>query len=134
VLEHHPARLRDHPLTGERVWYNQFAAHHVATSAWEYPHILRMRPTFRNRIFAQLVRATLAVKRRSPRNMLAYYCTYADGSAIPDADVKGLLGTIRKHRVVFPWQRGDVLAIDNRSVSHGRLPFVGPRKIVACLA
>ena len=125
---------RDHPQTGERVWYNQFAAHHLASSAWEYPRIFRMRPTLRNWIFWQVVRTTVALKRRSPARALAYYCTYADGSAIPDADIKALLGTIWKHKSIFPWQRGDVLAIDNRSVSHGRMPFRGRREVVACLA
>jgi alpha-ketoglutarate-dependent taurine dioxygenase len=125
---------RAHPTTGEPVWYNQFAAHHLASSAWEYPQIFRERPTLRNWLCWQLVRATVAAKRRSPADTLAYYCTYADGSAIPDADIKALLGTIRQHKVMFSWQRGDVLAIDNRSVSHGRMPFHGPRKIVACLA
>ena len=125
---------REHPITGEPVWYNQFAAHHLSSSAWEYPRIFRMRPSLRAWACWQLVRATVALKRRSPAHTLAYYCTYADGSAIPDRDVKALLDTIAKHKVIFPWQRGDVLAIDNRSVSHGRMPFHGARKIVACLA
>jgi alpha-ketoglutarate-dependent taurine dioxygenase len=125
---------RDHPHTGERVWYNQFAAHHLSSSAWEYPRIFRMRPTLRNWIFWQVVRASVALKRRCPTHMLAYYCTYADGSAIPDGDMKALLATIWKHKTMFAWQRGDVLAIDNYSVSHGRMPFKGRREIVACLA
>jgi alpha-ketoglutarate-dependent taurine dioxygenase len=125
---------RDHPGTGERVWYNQFAAHHLASSAWEYPRIFRLRPTLCNWLSWQLVRITVGLKRRSPRSTLAYYCTYADGSEIPDRDMRALLATIWKHTVIMPWQRGDVLAIDNRSVSHGRFPCSGPRQIVACLA
>lgn len=125
---------RVHPETGETVWYNQFAAHHLASSAWTYPRIFRLRPTLHHLLWWQMVRISVAMKRRSPADDLAYYCTYADGAAIPDADVKALLETIWRHTVLTPWRRGDVLAIDNRSVAHGRMPFRGPRQVVACLA
>jgi hypothetical protein len=39
-----------------------------------------------------------------------------------------------RHMVILPWRAGDVLVIDNRSVSHGRLPYRGTRRVVACLA
>lgn len=125
---------RAHPRTGATVWYNQFAAHHLASSAWTYPRIFRMRPTLHHLASWQLVRLTLALKRRSPRDSLAYECTYADGAPIPDGDVKELLATLWRHTVLTPWQRGDVLAIDNRAIAHGRMPFRGPRRVVACLA
>ncbi len=41
---------------------------------------------------------------------------------------------IWKNLVAFQWQLGDVLAIDNRSVSHGRMPYRGPRSIAVCWA
>ena len=125
---------RPHPQTGEPVWYNQFAAHHLSTSAWQYPDIFRLRPTFRNWAAWQLVRATVALKRWSPPATLAFHCTYADGSQIDEADMRVLLRTIWEHTVITPWQSGDVLAIDNRAIAHGRLPFHGPRRIVTCLA
>lgn len=125
---------RTHPESGETVWYNQFAAHHLASSAWTYPRIFRLRPTLHHLAYWQLVRLTVHLKRRSPSASLAYFCTYADGSPIPDADVQALLDTIWRHTVLVPWQRGDVLAIDNRAIAHGRMPFRGPRRVVACLA
>jgi hypothetical protein len=39
-----------------------------------------------------------------------------------------------RHLVPTPWQRGDVVAIDNHSTSHGRLPYEGPRHIAVCWA
>lgn len=125
---------RPHPETGEPVWYNQFAAHHLASSAWTYPRIFRMRPSLHHFARWQLVRLAVMLKRRSRPDTLAYFCTYADGSPIPDDDVRALLDTMWLHTVITPWQRGDVLAIDNRAVAHGRLPFRGARRIVACLA
>jgi hypothetical protein len=37
---------------------------------------------------------------------------------------------IWKNLVIFPWKKNDVLAIDNFSTSHGRLPFEGKRNIL----
>lgn len=133
-LELTPPVSRVHPRTGERVWYNLFAARHLAAAAWDYERILRRRPSLRHRAGALLVRATLALKRRSPETTRAFYCTYRDGREVPEADMRALWDTLWRHMVFTPWRRGDFLAIDNHAVSHGRMPFSGPRRIVACLA
>lgn len=45
-----------------------------------------------------------------------------------------LRDAVWKHLVVIPWQRGDVIAIDNYAVSHGRLPYAGPRNVAVAWA
>jgi alpha-ketoglutarate-dependent taurine dioxygenase len=35
--------------------------------------------------------------------------------------------------VVFRWQKGDIIAIDNWTVMHARKTFVRPRRILAAL-
>ena len=35
--------------------------------------------------------------------------------------------------VAFPWQRGDVLLVDNTRMMHDGLPGVGPRKLHVAL-
>jgi alpha-ketoglutarate-dependent taurine dioxygenase len=32
--------------------------------------------------------------------------------------------------VVYRWKKGDIVMLDNHRVSHGRLPFYCPRKII----
>jgi len=59
---------------------------------------------------------------------------YADGREIPEADLRHVRDLIWKHLVVYAWRTGDVVAIDNRSVSHGRLPYKGPRQIAVAWA
>ena len=36
--------------------------------------------------------------------------------------------------VVFPWNEGDILMLDNMQVAHGRNPFSGERKIIVSMA
>ena len=62
------------------------------------------------------------------------HCTRLDGGEIPDADLEHVRDVVWRHLVVVPWRRGDVVAIDNQSTSHGRLPYEGPRQIAVCWA
>ena len=40
---------------------------------------------------------------------------------------------LEEESAVIPWQKGDVLLIDNKLVLHSRRPFAGPRKIFKLL-
>jgi len=35
-----------------------------------------------------------------------------------------------RQRIVFSWQKNDVLLLDNMLVAHGRASYCGPRKIM----
>jgi hypothetical protein len=61
---------------------------------------------------------------------LPMHCTYYDGREIPHADLEHLRDVIWNNMVLIPWQKGDLIAIDNRAVSHGRMPYTGPRAVV----
>jgi hypothetical protein len=54
---------------------------------------------------------------------------YLDARAIEEA-----ARVMREACVAFPWRRGDVLLLDNRTVMHARQSFEGPRRILASLA
>jgi len=126
---------RRHPVSGEEVWHNHSTTFHLSAAPGEYERIYRLRPTWRNWFFWQLGRVLVALQRLTQRpDDLAMHCTYADGSEISDADMERIRDVVWKHLVVFPWRRGDVVAIDNYAVSHGRLPFQGPRQVAVCWA
>lgn len=36
--------------------------------------------------------------------------------------------------VTFPWQKGDILMLDNMLAVHGRNPFVAPRQVLVGMA
>jgi alpha-ketoglutarate-dependent taurine dioxygenase len=127
--------FRDHPATGERVWHNHTQVFHLSAAPGEYRRIYRLRPTLRHFLLWQFSRVMVALqRRRRAADEQSMHCTYADGSEIPDADMEQVREVIWRHLVITPWRRGDVVAIDNHSVAHGRLPYTGPRQIAVCWA
>lgn len=125
---------RTHPLTHEEVWHNHANTFHLSQAEGEYARIHRLRPTWKHFALWQLARALEALQRRKPADERAMHCGHADGSEIPRADMEAVRDAIWKHLVVVPWRRGDVIAIDNFAVSHGRLPYAGPREVAVCWA
>lgn len=130
LINNQPAS-RVHPVTGETVWFNHVQVFHAASAAIEYRHIRRRQRSLRSAFFATLVASLTALKqRRLKPEEQGMHATYGDGGEIPRAHVEHLLDTIWQHLVIEPWQVGDVLAIDNRSTAHGRLPYRGPREVL----
>jgi alpha-ketoglutarate-dependent taurine dioxygenase len=127
--------FRDHPVTGERVWHNHVTTFHLSAAPGEYRRIYGMRPTFRNLALWHFARAMVALQRATrSADEQSMHCTYADGREISDADMEHVRDVVWRHLVVYPWRLGDVVAIDNHSVAHGRLPYSGPRKVAVCWA
>ena len=106
-----PATIK-HPRTGEDSWFNQ--AQH-----W---HISCLDQVTRDSLLALFSEADL------PRS-----CFYGDGSPIESSVMQEILGIYRELEVCFPWQKGDVMMVDNVLAAHGRNPIVGKRKILVAL-
>ncbi len=133
-LVHTQPVTREHPVTGERVWHNHLTTFHLSTAVDEYERIVAFRPTERHRGVLRMARALEeAAAKKGPEGQ-SMHTTYLDGSEIPREDVAHVRDVIWRHLVATPWQRGDVVAIDNLSTSHGRLPYEGPRQIAVCWA
>jgi alpha-ketoglutarate-dependent taurine dioxygenase len=101
-----------HPESGELSWFNQAQHWHVSCLDAATRHALR----------------SLFAEEDLPRN-----CYYGDGSPIPDAAMAHILDVYARLEVSFPWQRGDVLLVDNLLTAHARNPFTGERKILVAL-
>ena len=130
VSRHVP--VKRHPETGEPVWFNHSLVFHLSAAPGEYRRIYARRRDFRSFFFWQLSRVLVALKRGTPASEQAMHCTYLDGDEIPVSDMEHLRDVVWNNLVVFRWQRGDVVGIDNYSVGHGRLPYHGPRHVVVC--
>ncbi|KAG6665211.1 hypothetical protein I3843_02G123600 [Carya illinoinensis] len=59
--------------------------------------------------------------------------TFGDGKPLPADIIYDCLNILEEESVVFPWQRGDVLLLDNWAVLHSRRSFNPPRRILASL-
>ncbi|MFG6175959.1 amino acid adenylation domain-containing protein [Halomonas sp. THAF12] len=101
-----------HPLTGERVFFNQVQLHHVSCLDAEV-----------RRDLLELVGAE-----RLPRNVY-----YGDGSVIDDEVMQRVGGAYEACAVRFDWRQGDVVMLDNMLAAHARDPYQGPRKIVVAM-
>lgn len=126
--------FRDHPATGERAWHNHCTTFHLSTAVGEYERIVALRPTERHRAALEMARALEARARQRPADEQAMHCTALDGSEIPREDVEHVRDVVWRNMVIEPWRRGDVVAIDNFAVAHGRLPYEGARHVVVCWA
>lgn len=107
-----PAVMR-HPRTQEPIWFNHGTFFHVST----------LERTIREALLKEFSEEDL------PQNTY-----YGDGQPIEPDVLEQLRSIYQEAMVVFPWQQGDVLLLDNMLALHGRRPFSGPRKILVAMA
>lgn len=134
LVNEQPA-LRAHPHSGELVWFNHSQVFHLSSARGEYQRIAGRTGQLRYRFLAQTARALVGVRRRllAPEDQ-AMSCSYGDGSPIPDEDMERVRDAIWRNLVCYRWRADDIVAIDNFAVSHGRMPYAGPRRVLVCWA
>lgn len=127
--------VKPHPVTGEPVWFNHAQVFHLSSVPGEYRRIAERQGRVEIRLLAEVAKAMVFLKRRltSPLDQ-GMHCTFGDGTPIPDQDMEAVRDAIWKNMVFFPWQKGDVILIDNHAVAHGRMPYRGPRQIAVAWA
>ncbi len=109
-----PATLT-HPENGEKVWFNQahlydFNMRHMGLGNW---------------LGAKLV--------YSRKHTIIHEIAYGDSSKIAKKDLYHVMDVLDRETISFPWQKGDLLVLDNVLAMHGRAPFEGPRRILVTM-
>jgi UDP:flavonoid glycosyltransferase YjiC (YdhE family)/alpha-ketoglutarate-dependent taurine dioxygenase len=104
--------IAKHPKTGELVFFNQLQLHHISCLDLEVRESL----------------LSLFSEDKLPRNVY-----YGDGSTIEDSVMTQIQAIYQQATVSFPWQKGDVLMLDNMLTAHGRNRYIEPRKIVVAM-
>ena len=104
----HRPGIVNHPDTGEQVWFNQANLWHADMGG--------------------------AKKWDAPSGEPHHHAYYGDGSDIPVTDLEAVETAYKKSELMFSWEAGDVLVLDNYLALHGRKPFEGPRAVFVALA
>ncbi len=114
VIYNRPAVL-NHPETGEATWFNQ--AH-----LYDYNPRLIGRMNWIGTKFLYFKKDTVMHK-----------IFFGDGKPIPLKNLYHVMDVLDQQTIRFPWEKGDVMVLDNILAMHGRAPFQGKRRILAAL-
>ena len=132
LLHRTPAAVK-HPVTGETTWFNHSQVFHPAAAPIEYERIHSQQHRLKTLFWTGFLKVMVKMKKIStePINQ-SMNVLFGDGKAIPDSYMRHIEDVIWNNIVIFPWKKNDILAIDNFSTSHGRLPYEGKRRILVC--
>jgi alpha-ketoglutarate-dependent taurine dioxygenase len=98
-----------HPQTKEKVWFNQAHLFHVSALEQE---------------------VQLEMGRSLPADELPRNAFFGNGEDIPLSDLELIRQAYDAVECRTPWCEGDILAVDNLLVAHGRRPYVGSRRVI----
>lgn len=101
-----------HPITKEKVWFNQAHLFHISSLKKELIQAL----------------ITEVGEKNLPRNSF-----YGDGEPFEEEVLNHIREAYEKEMIAFRWQRGDIMILDNVLMAHGRNPYSGERKIAVAM-
>lgn len=104
--------IAQHPKTGEMVWFNHIVFWHVSS----------LQTQFREKLLSEFTQEDLP-----------YNTFYGDGSPIEDSVIAEIREAYQQEMIAYPWQKGDILMLDNMLTAHARNPYSGSRKILTAM-
>lgn len=109
VLSWYNKAIYDHPDTGEQIWFNHAFF-------------------FNKYALNEDVLSAFATDDELPFNTY-----FGNGAEITKDEIEQIGLAYDKASFIFPWEKGDVLFMDNMLMSHGRRPYKGDRKIIVSM-
>ncbi|TGN20543.1 TauD/TfdA family dioxygenase [Leptospira idonii] len=122
--------FRNHPKLASTAWHNHTQTFHIDSAVIEVWKIFKRQKTLRSLGVALLLSAITWIKKLGNPKEFDVHVTYGDGEEFSKKEIESICNAFWDNLSAFRWQNGDVLIIDNFSVSHGRLPFTGNRRIL----
>jgi 2-polyprenyl-3-methyl-5-hydroxy-6-metoxy-1,4-benzoquinol methylase/alpha-ketoglutarate-dependent taurine dioxygenase len=97
-----------HPETGEELWFN-------------------------HAYFYQKSALTERYDKAFSKEEIPFAAYFGDGTDISHEIINEIDEAFSKSTISFPWQKGDLLVLDNMQIAHGRNHFTGERKILVAM-
>ena len=104
--------VRQHPVSGDRVWFNHGLFFHVTSLAADVREQLRG-------VIAD--------------DAMPYQTRYGDGTEMEAEVLEEIRHAYEAEKVRFNWEAGDVLLLENMLVAHGRDAYEGERRVVVAM-
>jgi len=114
VYQNRPA-IHIHPETKEEVWFNQADQFHPSTNPEE--------------VFLALMEIY-----EDDLHCMPQYASFANGDEIPLEMLEEVREVAAQCTVDFPWEKGDLMLVDNVLAAHGRSPFEGDRLVLVAMS
>ncbi len=109
LIQTRPA-IRKHPVTTDKIWFNQVEQFYPA-------------------LFKKEIYETLLQMNDYDETELPMYSTFGDGSKISMEIIKHIQQLLEQVTVKRIWQRNSLLLVDNMLNLHGRMPYKGEREV-----
>lgn len=101
-----------HHKTNERIWFNQAHLFHISSLP---------------------LKARLSLIEELGEANLTRNAFFGDGSQIEESILQPIRDAYDQEKIIFPWEKRDILILDNVIMAHGRTPYTGERKIVTAM-
>ncbi|WP_414516552.1 TauD/TfdA family dioxygenase [Nostoc sp. PCC 9305] len=148
--------IRRHPHTREEVWFNLITSFHSLRNE----HIIRITPLeflgdlvlsvksekrrgssilklivgasspLLLRLSSKMLPVLLFLEKLYSAGKISIDCTLGNGTPFTRKDIEAIWDAVIAETIVFNWQQGDVLFLDNFRFGHGRWPFRGKRQLL----
>jgi alpha-ketoglutarate-dependent taurine dioxygenase len=120
-----------HPVTGEFVWFNHSQVFHWTTFPAELLYSFKRVKDIHLLIHFIFISIFVGIKYGILGYKMALTTDFGDGTPVTFSEMNEIRACIHKNMVFSRWRKGDILCIDNFSVSHGRQPtYDKGRKVI----
>jgi hypothetical protein len=120
-----------HPVTKEKVWFNHAQVFHWSTFPAELWFAFCRIGDIRFLIRSILIAFVAIIKYWLLGHRMALEIRFGDGTPISVSEMNQVRKAVHKNMVFSTWKKGDIMCIDNFSISHGRQPtYDSGRKVL----